>query len=311
MDPSSPGQSLALGQAPLYDKSIDYKTAILEEQKLIKAKLPSIEANSKVYLCLLEAYVRGGQEIADTLMKNKQQSDLKPRYPVPECKQVTSLFTRRRDLKYDNKQAMPNRLNQSAYLEQNQNRLATAISQSTVQLNSSSSGSSKKTLQEMTAFNHCPPSFAQFKSDMPGQTMIRSIKTLLPSCTVLQSIDSNMISAPTMRGEVKVPLSATGRGDTLTNFVSQQPRLQHSEVVGIGLHRSNSIASSDIFSQQAYTESNQTLSRVTHQKRQHRTVRRTASEIQKSFKCFHCEKYYGSEAAAVMHMRKKHAEGTK
>jgi hypothetical protein len=73
----------------------------------------------------------------------------------------------------------------------------------------------------MTTFNHCPPSFAQFKSDMPGQTMIRSIKTLLPSCTVLQSIDSNMISAPSMRGEVKVPLSATGRGDTLANFVSQ------------------------------------------------------------------------------------------
>ena len=25
----------------------------------------------------------------------------------------------------------------------------------------------------------------------------------------------------------------------------------------------------------------------------------------------HCDKYYGSEAAAIMHMRQKHEEGTK
>lgn len=40
-------------------------------------------------------------------------------------------------------------------------------------------------------------------------------------------------------------------------------------------------------------------------------IRRTANQIMKEFKCFYCEKFYGSEAAAIMHMRKKHKEGTK
>jgi hypothetical protein len=51
--------------------------------------------------------------------------------------------------------------------------------------------------------------------------------------------------------------------------------------------------------------------RGSHQRRQHRTIRRCATQINKDFKCFHCDKKYGSEAAAVMHMRKKHFEGTK
>ena len=33
--------------------------------------------------------------------------------------------------------------------------------------------------------------------------------------------------------------------------------------------------------------------------------------IPKDFKCWYCEKSYGSEAAAVMHMRNKHNVGTK
>lgn len=51
--------------------------------------------------------------------------------------------------------------------------------------------------------------------------------------------------------------------------------------------------------------------RGSHQRRTHRTIRRCATQISKDYKCFHCDKRYGSEAAAVMHMRKKHAEGTK
>lgn len=42
-----------------------------------------------------------------------------------------------------------------------------------------------------------------------------------------------------------------------------------------------------------------------------RKIRRTANMINKEYKCFHCEKFYGSEAAAIMHMRKKHNEGNK
>ena len=42
-----------------------------------------------------------------------------------------------------------------------------------------------------------------------------------------------------------------------------------------------------------------------------RKIRRTASQINKEYKCFYCDKFYGSEAAAIMHMRKKHKEGTK
>ena len=42
-----------------------------------------------------------------------------------------------------------------------------------------------------------------------------------------------------------------------------------------------------------------------------RKIRRTANMIKKEYKCFYCEKFYGSEAAAIMHMRKKHKEGTK
>jgi hypothetical protein len=40
-------------------------------------------------------------------------------------------------------------------------------------------------------------------------------------------------------------------------------------------------------------------------------VRRVATQIQKDFKCFFCVKTYGSEAAAIMHMRNKHKAGTK
>ena len=36
-----------------------------------------------------------------------------------------------------------------------------------------------------------------------------------------------------------------------------------------------------------------------------------ANQITKDFKCMYCEKFYGSSAAAIMHMRKKHKEGTK
>ena len=39
--------------------------------------------------------------------------------------------------------------------------------------------------------------------------------------------------------------------------------------------------------------------------------RRMASQIKKEYKCMYCEKFYGSSAAAIMHMRKKHHEGTK
>ena len=42
-----------------------------------------------------------------------------------------------------------------------------------------------------------------------------------------------------------------------------------------------------------------------------RKHRRTASQITKDFKCMYCDKRYGSEAAAIMHMRQKHEEGTK
>ena len=43
----------------------------------------------------------------------------------------------------------------------------------------------------------------------------------------------------------------------------------------------------------------------------HRKPRRTANQISKDFKCLYCDKRYGSEAAAIMHMRQKHDEGTK
>jgi hypothetical protein len=36
-----------------------------------------------------------------------------------------------------------------------------------------------------------------------------------------------------------------------------------------------------------------------------------ATLISKDFKCFFCTKTYGSEAAAIMHMRNKHKAGTK
>lgn len=42
-----------------------------------------------------------------------------------------------------------------------------------------------------------------------------------------------------------------------------------------------------------------------------RKHRRMANQIKKEYKCFYCEKFYGSSAAAIMHMRKKHKEGTK
>ena len=42
-----------------------------------------------------------------------------------------------------------------------------------------------------------------------------------------------------------------------------------------------------------------------------RKHRRMAIEIKKEFKCLYCDKFYGSEAAAIMHMRTKHMEGTK
>lgn len=45
--------------------------------------------------------------------------------------------------------------------------------------------------------------------------------------------------------------------------------------------------------------------------RKQRTVRRVANQISKDFKCFFCTKTYGSEAAAIMHMRNKHKAGTK
>ena len=45
--------------------------------------------------------------------------------------------------------------------------------------------------------------------------------------------------------------------------------------------------------------------------RKRRTVRRIATQIQKDFNCFFCAKTYGSEAAAIMHMRNKHNSGTK
>ena len=77
------------------------------------------------------------------------------------------------------------------------------------------------------------------------------------------------------------------------------------------MRRTDSVLSSDMLSSQQGNNEGNLMNRVTHQKRQHRTVRRTASEITKEFKCFHCDKFYGSEAAAVMHMRKKHSEGTK
>jgi predicted Ser/Thr protein kinase len=42
-----------------------------------------------------------------------------------------------------------------------------------------------------------------------------------------------------------------------------------------------------------------------------RKHRRMANQIIKEYKCMYCEKFYGSSAAAIMHMRKKHKEGTK
>ena len=45
--------------------------------------------------------------------------------------------------------------------------------------------------------------------------------------------------------------------------------------------------------------------------RKQRTIRRVATEISKDFKCIFCQKSYGSEAAAIMHMRNKHKAGTK
>ena len=40
--------------------------------------------------------------------------------------------------------------------------------------------------------------------------------------------------------------------------------------------------------------------------------RRVANQIHKEYKCMHCDvKWYGTEAACIMHMRKKHKEGTK
>ena len=42
-----------------------------------------------------------------------------------------------------------------------------------------------------------------------------------------------------------------------------------------------------------------------------RKHRRMANEIQKDFKCLHCDKTFGTEAATVLHMRFKHQEGTK
>ncbi len=36
-----------------------------------------------------------------------------------------------------------------------------------------------------------------------------------------------------------------------------------------------------------------------------------ATLISKDYKCFFCTKTYGSEAAAIMHMRNKHKAGTK
>lgn len=45
--------------------------------------------------------------------------------------------------------------------------------------------------------------------------------------------------------------------------------------------------------------------------RKQRTIRRVATDIQKDFKCIFCQKVYGSEAAAIMHMRNKHNVGTK
>ena len=42
-----------------------------------------------------------------------------------------------------------------------------------------------------------------------------------------------------------------------------------------------------------------------------RKNRRMANQISKNYKCMYCDKYYGSSAAAIMHMRNKHKEGTK
>ena len=36
-----------------------------------------------------------------------------------------------------------------------------------------------------------------------------------------------------------------------------------------------------------------------------------ANQIKKEFKFMYCEKFYGSSAAAIMHMREKHKEGNK
>ena len=36
-----------------------------------------------------------------------------------------------------------------------------------------------------------------------------------------------------------------------------------------------------------------------------------ACQISKEFNCMYCDKVYGSSAAAIMHMRQKHQEGTK
>lgn len=42
-----------------------------------------------------------------------------------------------------------------------------------------------------------------------------------------------------------------------------------------------------------------------------KTKRRTANEIVKQYQCLFCAKRFGSEAANIMHMRKKHNMGTK
>lgn len=42
-----------------------------------------------------------------------------------------------------------------------------------------------------------------------------------------------------------------------------------------------------------------------------KTKRRTASQIVKQYQCLFCPKRFGSEAANIMHMRKKHNMGTK
>ena len=60
-------------------------------------------------------------------------------------------------------------------------------------------------------------------------------------------------------------------------------------------------------SDQDNLEMNQALS-LSNKARKHR---RMANQISKDYKCMYCDKYYGSSAAAIMHMRKKHKEGTK